>query len=620
MLPLKKIKIKAYKSDWLSKGILISCRQKNVLFKKYKQNPTIENEATYNTYKNKLTHIIRQSKKMHFKNKFELYKKDCKKTWNTINEVLKSKNKKHMVNDKFITSEGTSCTDKNEIVEQFNKYFTNIGSILNSKLPKSGEDPTQHIKHNTESFFCAPTDPTEIINIVKSANSSKSSGVDNIDPYVVQKIIPQIANQLAHMFNKSLQTGIVPDKLKIAKVIPLYKNDNPELFKNYRPISILPCFSKIIERIMYNRLYSFLTKHNSISEKQYGFRKKYATYMALIDLVDKISCNFAEKNYTVGIFLDLSKAFDTIDHTILLNKLQCYGVRGSACNWFASYLHNRKQYVVFNKSESEYKEISCGVPQGSILGPLLFILYINDIEHVSDIIKPILFADDTSLFHSHACFNTLIQEVNIQLHQLSTWFNTNKLSLNTNKSNFIIFTPNGKKYNISEAEININGSKIKHVKCTTFLGITIDEHLDWKVHIDNLSYKIARNVGVLNKLKNFLPAYIMKTLYSTLIESHLQYCTLLWANSHVTNIRKLQLLQKKAIRIITSSHYIAHTEPLLSMTKLLKLDDLYKYKLGIFMHKVTHCQLPQNMSSMFYEQSIYTVINSETIMHIISNK
>ena len=194
--------------------------------------------------------------------------------------------------------------------------------------------------------MCAPTDPTEIINIVKSGNSSKSSGVDNIDPYVVQKIIPHIANQLAHVFNKSLQTGIVPDKLKIAKVIPLYKNDNLEQFKNYRPISILPCFSKIIERIMYNRLYNFLTKHNIISEKQYGFRKKYATYMALIDLVDKISSNFDGKKYTVGVFLDLSKAFDTIDHTILINKLQCYGVRGSACNWFVSYLQNRKQYVV----------------------------------------------------------------------------------------------------------------------------------------------------------------------------------------------------------------------------------------------------------------------------------
>ena len=187
--------------------------------------------------------------------------------------------------------------------------------------------------------------------------------------------------------------------------------------------------------------------------------------MALIDLVDKLSCNFDGKKYTEGLFLDLSKAFATIDHTILINKLQCYGVRSNACSWFVSYLQNWKQYVVFNKTESEYKEISCGVLQGSILGPLLFILYINDIEHVSDSIKPILFADDTSLFHSHT-FNTLIQEVNIQLLKFSSWFNTNKLSLNTKMTNLIIFTPNGKKYNISEAEINIDGSKIKHVKCT----------------------------------------------------------------------------------------------------------------------------------------------------------
>ena len=261
--------------------------------------------------------------------------------------------------------------------------------------------------------------------------------------------------------------------------------------------------------------------------------------MALIDLVDNISCNFVEKKYTVGVFLDLSNAFDTIDHTILTNKRQCYGVRGSACNWFVSYLQNWKQYVIFNKTESECKEISCGVPQGSILGPLLLILYINDIEHVSDFIKPILCVDDTSLFHSHTCFNTLIQEVNIQLHKCSTSFNTSKLSLNTKKSNFIIFTPNGKKYNISEAE------------------------------------------------------------------------------------RKLQLLQKKAIRIITSSHYIAHTDPLFSMTKLLKLDDLYKYQLGIFMHKVTHFQLPQNMSSMFLRtEIIHKHIrnqNAYCIQHIRTN-
>ena len=179
-----------------------------------------------------------------------------------------------------------------------------------------------------------------------------------------------------------------------------------------------------------------------------------------------------------------------------------------------------------------------------------------------------LISTTTLLIYSHTCFNTLIQEVNIQLHAFSTWFNTNKLSLNTKKKKIIIFKLNMENYNISEAEINIDGRKSKHVKCTTFLGITIDEHLDWNVHIEKLSNKIARNVGMLNKLKHFMSVYIMKTLYSYLISSHLQYCNLLWVNSHVTNIRKLQLLQKKAIRISTSSHYIAHTDPLFSMTNL----------------------------------------------------
>lgn len=393
-------------------------------------------------------------------------------------------------------------------------------------------------------------------------------------------------------------TGIVPSKLKIAKVIPLYKSENPELFSNYRPISILPCLSKILERLMYNRLYNFLAEHNIISKKQYGFRKNYSTYMALIDLVDKISSNMDHKKYNIGVFLDLSKAFDTIDHNILINKLQCYGIRGNACNWFKSYLNNRRQYVSYNKADSKYMTITCGVPQGSILGPLLFILYINDIENVSDILNPILFADDTSLFHAHTCFNTLIEEVNIEIQKISTWFHTNKLSLNTKKSNFIIFTPKGKKYNINSALIQVDGNKIKHVKFTKFLGIFIDEHLSWTTHIDNLSKQVARNVGMLNKLKHFLPMYIMRTIYCSLILSHLQYCTLLWENSYCTNLNKLRILQKKAIRIITNSHYIAHTDPLFSKLKLLKLDDLYKHQLGIFMYKAANNKLPDSMSSM----------------------
>ena len=414
------------------------------------------------------------------------------------------------------------------------------------------------INNNSANFFSAPTCPAEFINIVNSAKSKKACGYDNIDPFVVQQVISQIATQLAHIFNRSFTTGIVPNKLKTAKVIPLYKNENPELFANYRPISILPSISKILERLMYNRMYNFLAEHNIISKKQSVFRENYSTYMAIIDLVDKISNSIDIKKHSIGIFLDLSKAFDTIDHQILLRKLQRYGVRGIACDWFKSYLENRVQYVSYNTKDLDYLKIMCGVPQGSILGPLLFILYINDIVKVSTVLNPVLFAYDTSLFHAHTDFDTLIEEINEELQKITTWFHTNTLSLNIQKSNFIIFLPKGKE----NVKININGNEIKRVNFTKCLGIYIDEHLSWAQQLSFYPKKIARNVGILSKFKHFLPMYIMNTLYYSLILSHLQYCTLLWANTYSTCLNELRILQKKAIRIITQSHYmyLAHTD------------------------------------------------------------
>ena len=256
-------------------------------------------------------------------------------------------------------------------------------------------DRCDHVIHNESG------DPNggNINNIILHSKSKNSTGFDNIDSYIVKQIAPHIVNQLANIFNKSFFTGIVPSKLKIAKVIPLYKTKDPALFSNYRPISLLPFFSKILERLMYNRLYNFLTEHNILSMNQFGFRKNYSTFLALMELVDSISKNIDEE-----IFLDLSKAFDTIDHTILLDKLCRYGIRGVTLNWFKHYLNDRKQFVSYNNTTSASMKVTCGVSQGSILGPLLFILYINEIANVSNIFKINLFADDTSLFHTHDNF------------------------------------------------------------------------------------------------------------------------------------------------------------------------------------------------------------------------
>ena len=221
---------------------------------------------------------------------------------------------------------------------------------------------------------------------------------------------------------------------------PFYKSDDKLLINNYRPVSILPVFSKILERLMYNRLLQFINKHKILYNYQFGFRKGYSTTMALRILVDKIMSALDKGDFVVGVFLDLSKAFDTVNHQILLNKLFKYGIRGLALKWFESFLCERKQFVVYNNVKSRESLITCGVPQGSILGPLLFLLYINDMANISKLLFIILFADDTNLFLNGKSVLNIIQEMNTELEKIVNWLTVNQLSLNINKTSYIIFS------------------------------------------------------------------------------------------------------------------------------------------------------------------------------------
>ena len=315
---------------------------------------------------------------------------------------------------------------------------------------------------------------------------------------------------------------------------------------NYRPIAILPVFSKILEKIIYHRLYDFLQNKNILTDNQFGFRKKYSTSLAIFNLTESVLKEMEKGNFCIGLFMDLSKAFDTIDHHILLNKLEYYGVRGIARQWFSSYLHQRTQYVMVNGVKSSIQCNNCGVPQGSVLGPLLFLIYINDIVNSSNLFRFSLFADDTVATLSGKNLQTLVSSVNKEISNVSLWFKANKLSLNHSKTNYIIFRTRKRGVPTNLPEILIDDVIINKVDNVKFLGVTINEYLDWSTHTSVISKSVARSVGILSKLKFILPSNILKLIYNSLILPHLSYCNHIWGNTFKSHLKQLHILQKKS--------------------------------------------------------------------------
>ena len=362
------------------------------------------------------------------------------------------------------------------------------------------------------------------------------------------------------------------------------------VFNNYRPISILPLFSKVLERVMYNRVIKFINKHKLIYLYQFGFRKDHSTYMALIILIDKITAALDNGDFTIAVLIDFRKAFDTVDHRILLDKLYHYGIRGVAHEWMNSYLSNRQQQVSYNGATSSYKTINCGVPQGSILGPLLFIIYINDLSHVSKILTSVLFADDTTLVDSDSDLPTLIHRFNRELIDVVNWLNANRLSLNIDKINYMIFRPKNK--NDNGPDMLINNIQISQVNKAKLLGVIIDNKLSWSEHTKHVIQKVSKGIGIIIKARKHFNQETLKNLYNTMVLPYISYCIHVWGKAAITHINKIYILQKKIVRIIKGVPPRTHSKPLFDQLKIMSIYQVHEYNIGVFMYKLYHKQLP----------------------------
>ena len=320
-------------------------------------------------------------------------------------------------------------------------------------------------------------------------------------------------------------------------MIPLFKKGDIQLFGNCRLISLLSPVSKVFEKAAYGQLFEYFSSHALFYDSQYGFRKYYTTKLAALELVDRIHKEIDESKIPFSVFLDLSKAFDTLDHDILLHELQYYGITGTALDWFRMYLTERYQYVDYNGASSSMKLLTTGVPQGSILGPLLFIIYMNDIHTVSNNLNFILYAHDTTLtsplcpftYGGYHDINRVSTLINSEITKISEWLSVNKLSLNANKTKFMIFH-NYQKFTTDSdiPQLEINNTPIEMVTEFNFLGITINEFMNWGSHSVKIANEICRTLGVMNCLKRYLPLSALKIMYDSLILSHIQFGITCW--------------------------------------------------------------------------------------------
>lgn len=589
---------------WITPGLLRCMRNRDNLHRKAKKDPnnTIVT-VTYKRYRNYCNNLLKKLKRDYEKCELDKVKNNPKLLWKTIN-IITNRKEVQMPAAELITNN----TDTRDTINKVNDFFVNVGRNLAENIITTHTTPnldTADTSSSLHSMVFLPTDEGEVERLILSLKSN-AEGWDNISGKVLKSFKEFIVPPLTYICNLAITSGIFPRAFKKALIIPVHKSGSRDRVDNYRPISILPSMSKILEKIMNTRLITFLEAKGLLSSSQFGFRAGVSTENAVHELTNYIFQNIDEDKKCLAIFLDLAKAFDTVSIPLLIKKLERIGVRDMQLRLFGNFLNNRTQYVRIGDVISDDRPVSYGIPQGSILGPTLFLVYVNELCKLElPNGRIISFADDTALTFSAKSWEEVFSQAQHGFDIVNDWLCNNVLTLNSDKTKYITFTKRGYVANMPFCivahkcllphDINCNCSKLESVRTIKYLGIYVDNNLNFNKHVDMLVPRIRKLIYIFKNLRNVADHRTIKVVYTALCQSILCYCITIWGGTHKTTILKLERAQRAVLKTSQNLHFLFPTSELYKLCKVHTVRQLYIMRV---IAKV-HSELP-------YEPSIIT--------------
>ena len=598
-------KVKGF-CPWMTLDVWKLIRIKDKQIKKCKQNPGDNNSrALLEHVSNLLCRKKKQAKHDYYQN--ILARSSQRDAWKIVNNI---RGEKHGRNPNITIHNGDrTLTDMDEICTAFNDHFCHIGRNLASSIP--GDRNIHRLGTATAqptSMYMRPATVNETILLINNLDTKKSCGPDQIAPSFLKNHHQFFALLLTDVFNEIIRTGHYPNCLKVARVVPIFKSGDPKVLANYRPISCLSMLNKIIEKLLVQRINDYVSHFKLLYTHQYGFREGSSTLSAACDLVEDIYDALDNKQIAGALFIDLKKAFDTIDHSILLEKLELLGIRGISKTIIESYLSNRRQYVTIGEHKSGLSSITTGVPQGSNLGPILFLLFINDICMLPLKGKLRLFADDTSVLYQGVSTEVVQDQIKHDILLLEDYFNVNLLSLNLRKTKYMLLhSPNRRLP--PRVPLEVHGHAIEEVFEYPFLGLIIDSKMNWSPHINHLKGKISSLCGLLRRISSFIPSNWLLKLYFALIHSRLQYLVAVWGAAGKSRLKELQVSQNRCLKVVFRKPHLFPTAALYNdpNNSILPIRAMYEMQLMVFMN-----QIVSNTSNIHHNIPLRWVANNRS--------